>query len=117
MRKFTENISIKDDKGEEIFNTDVTVVLSFWLYPQVFVNIAYHKYPSVLEDYDGLCYPSLPTELQKDWIFKCWFSWKKYKERIIIPYLANLEYYGINGKFATEHYSSGVNGFDELLVS
>ena len=96
---------IIDDHDFGTINFDVC--LTWYLYPQVFIeNKSLRSIPSVRE-LDGYCYPSTPNKLQRVWL-RFFFSYSKYKKRVLIPYFANLLYYQIKGEFSNGGQGLGI---------
>lgn len=114
MRIITEHIEIIDSNGTFWARVNYKAVICWYLYPQVFIlKKEYIGFPSVAEN--GLCFPSIPNKLQWDWLFKCFLSWRKYKNKILLPYFANLQHYHLVGKFAAGEYSAGILGIEQYM--
>lgn len=113
MKKVSEKIEIIDAEGTYWATVRFDAVLSWYLYPQVFIKKeSYLHLPSVIPE-DGYCFPSVPNRLQWEWIFRCWFSWSRYKKKVLVPYFANLHHHHLTGRFAGEPYANGIAGIME----
>lgn len=100
-------------EGEDYGEVRFEVTVCWYLYPQVFIlNEDLKRVPSV--EKSGFCYPSVPNKLQRDWLFKCLCSYKKFKRTVLLPYFANLRHYQLTGEFSTGQYTQGVEGIKEF---
>jgi hypothetical protein len=92
MRHIRETIEIKHpDTGKVIVSCKVRVILSWYLHPLVFIEepILLEEMPELFS-HQGLFFTGLPHVEQKEWFLGCFFSWNRYKERVLIPAVANL---------------------------
>jgi hypothetical protein len=92
MRHIRETIEVKHRKtGEVLVSCKVKVILSWYLYPLVFIDepILLEKMPELFSQ-QGLFLTGLPHVEQKEWFLGCFLSWNRYKERVLIPAVANL---------------------------
>lgn len=113
MRIFSDEVEITDSEGVFYARVKFDAVISWYLYPQIFVRkTEYLSIPSVGSD--GLCYISIPHKQQKDWFLRCFLSYSRFKRLILLPYFANLHHYFLVGRFANGSYSPGVKGVLEF---
>lgn len=112
MKKIEETIKIFDPKTDALLaSCHVEVLVSWYLYPLVFIkekkyiddnqNLFYNQ---------GLSFPALPHEMQLTW-FMCLLSWSRFKKKVIVPFIANLEY-----KRKTGHFANGTTSYDEITA-
>lgn len=78
----------------------IKVVLSWYLYPHIFITEGRYL------DIPGLYGPqnhvqiALPHQQQLNW-WKCLGSWKRYRTKYVIAFVANLEYWKRHGHFVS----------------
>jgi len=94
----TEEINLHDDQGNHLHGPVILEIYWFWiLYPQVYdVEGEYYCLPTV--NRDGLMNPAIPIKSQVNWL-KCLWSKRKYIERWLKPYIAQLQHYKEFGYF------------------
>lgn len=84
----------------------IKVALSWYLYPIIFVTERrYLEIPGLFAQ-QGHAQIALPHEQQINW-WKCFCSWRLYRKKYLIPFVANLEVRVRTGEFA-----AGVSMFD-----
>jgi hypothetical protein len=98
MQVTTEEINLHDEQGKHLHGpVKLKIYWSWILYPQVYdVNNEFEGIPTV--NFDGLMNPAVPMKSQSNWL-KCLGSKKKYIERWIKPYIAQLQHYKEFGYF------------------
>lgn len=107
MKRITEKIEVYDpESGALVASCYVDVFLSWYLYPIILVKEKrYLAIPGLL-GHQGHAQLYLPHEQQINW-WKCLCSWKRYKRKYVIPFVANMEYRVLEGVFV-----GGVSSYD-----